>query len=164
MGATQLRPAVTTPVDHRQHRVRLGGRGRLGRLCAPVGQASPARAGPTVADPLLLGRAVLPFDTFGGGPPAGALVTPNPNNGVTFPLPEQPVEGFSSIVDGRRTRGVPGHGGQRLRWEGGLGGLPDPGLLHPAALQDGSGRGGNASTSATSSPSATRATDCRSPS
>src|SRR3954447_5871067 len=74
----------------------------LGVVCAPLGQASPARAGPTAADPLLLGRAVLPFDTLGGGPPAGALVTPNPNNGVTFPLPEQPVEGFSAMVAGRR--------------------------------------------------------------
>jgi glycerophosphoryl diester phosphodiesterase len=73
----------------------------LAAMSAPVSQAGPARAGPSTADPRLLGRAVLPYDTFAGGPPAGELVTPNPNNGVTFPLPEQPVEGFSSIVDGR---------------------------------------------------------------
>ena len=51
--------------------------------------------------PALLGRAVLPFDTFAGGPPAGAFVVPSTQNGVTFPLPEQPVEGFSGIIDGR---------------------------------------------------------------
>ena len=51
--------------------------------------------------PALLGRAVLPFDTFAGGPPAGAFVVPSTQNGVTFPLPAQPVEGFSGIIDGR---------------------------------------------------------------
>ena len=53
-------------------------------------------------NPTLVGRAVLPFDTFAGGPPAGAFVDPSTQNGVTFPLPEQPVEGFSGIIDGRR--------------------------------------------------------------
>ena len=50
--------------------------------------------------PQLVGRAVLPVDTLAEGPPSGAAVTSA--NGITFPLPSQPVEGFSAIVDGRR--------------------------------------------------------------
>jgi hypothetical protein len=51
-------------------------------------------------EPTLVGRAVLPADTLAPGPPAGAGVLP-PFNGIVFPRPSQPVEGFSSIVDGR---------------------------------------------------------------
>ena len=51
-------------------------------------------------EPRLVGRAVLPVDTLADGPPSGAG---HPDaNGITFPLPSQPVEGFSAIVDGRR--------------------------------------------------------------
>ena len=50
--------------------------------------------------PQLVGRAVLPVDTLAEGPPSGAAATSA--NGITFPLPSQPVEGFSAIVDGRR--------------------------------------------------------------
>jgi glycerophosphoryl diester phosphodiesterase len=52
----------------------------------------------------LVGRAVLTFDTLAEGPEAGAFVIPGPGtkNGVTFPLPSQPVEGFSAVIDGRR--------------------------------------------------------------
>ena len=55
-------------------------------------------------EPTLVGRAVLPVLTFAGPPASGAYVVPGPGtvNGITFPLPEQPVEGFSAIVDGRR--------------------------------------------------------------
>jgi hypothetical protein len=102
MDATQLRPAARRPTIVARIALASAVVAAVGVVGATLGQAGPARAGPTPADPLLLGRAVLPFDTFGGGPPAGAFVTPNPNNGVTFPLPEQPVEGFSAIVDGRR--------------------------------------------------------------
>ena len=101
MGTTQFRPASRRWSIIARIAVASAIAAALGGMSAPLSQASPARAGPTTVDPRLLGRAVLPFDTFGGGPPSGALVTPNPNNGVTFPLPEQPVEGFSSIVDGR---------------------------------------------------------------
>lgn len=48
----------------------------------------------------LIGRAVLPVDTFAGPPPAGAGATSA--NGITFPLPEQPVAGFSAVVRGRQ--------------------------------------------------------------
>jgi hypothetical protein len=51
------------------------------------------------SDVTLVGRAVLPADTLAPGPPSGALVPSA--NGITFPLPSQPVQGFSSIVDGR---------------------------------------------------------------
>src|SRR6185503_21348725 len=34
-------------------------------------------------------------------PASGASFHPVPDNGVSFPLPGQPVEGFSAIVDGR---------------------------------------------------------------
>jgi hypothetical protein len=63
--------------------------------------AGPAAAG--TPEPTLVGRAVLPVATFAGGPPAGNFVVPGPGtvNGVTFPLPAQPVEGFSAIIDGR---------------------------------------------------------------
>jgi glycerophosphoryl diester phosphodiesterase len=51
--------------------------------------------------PSLAGRAVLPYDTLAEGPPAGAFM-PTTQNGVDFPLPSQPVEGFSGIIDGHR--------------------------------------------------------------
>ncbi|WP_167880418.1 esterase-like activity of phytase family protein [Nocardioides guangzhouensis] len=65
--------------------------------------SSSATGSPNPAhDPVLVGRAVLPWDTFAGPPPAGAFLVPGPGtvNGVQFPLPAQPVEGFSAIVDG----------------------------------------------------------------
>jgi hypothetical protein len=58
-------------------------------------------------EPRLLGRAVLPVATYADGPPSGAFFTglPQPphvvNSGIAFPLPSQPVEGFSAIVEGR---------------------------------------------------------------
>jgi hypothetical protein len=52
--------------------------------------------------PRLIGRAVLPVETYAPGPPSGTLLPPGVVNGITFPLPSQPVEGFSAIVDGRR--------------------------------------------------------------
>ncbi|NJK79133.1 MAG: esterase-like activity of phytase family protein [Chloroflexaceae bacterium] len=44
----------------------------------------------------LLGRAVLPADTFAPGPPSGAAV--RPNNGRTPPFPSQPVQGVSAVI------------------------------------------------------------------
>jgi glycerophosphoryl diester phosphodiesterase len=49
----------------------------------------------------LAGRAVLPVETYAPGPVSGTFLTPGVVNGITFPLPSQPVEGFSAIVDGR---------------------------------------------------------------
>jgi hypothetical protein len=51
-------------------------------------------------EPRLIGRAVLPADALAEGPPSGAAIPSA--NGITFPRPSQPVEGFSAIVDGRR--------------------------------------------------------------
>ncbi len=64
---------------------------------------TPSQASPSSRHPVLVGRAVLPALTFAGGPASGAFVVPGPGtvNGVSFPLPGQPVEGFSAIVDGR---------------------------------------------------------------
>lgn len=74
----------------------------IGALSQSSSASSTGSSGLPTRDPALLGRAVLPFDTFAGGPPAGAFVVPSTQNGVTFPLPAQPVEGFSGIIDGRR--------------------------------------------------------------
>src|SRR4051794_1525146 len=68
---------------------------------APAGTAT-STDGVPLGQPVLTGRAVLPAMTFAPGPPAGAAVPSA--NGVTFPVPSQPVEGFSAIVSGR----VPG--------------------------------------------------------
>ena len=68
---------------------------------AAVGDAH-ATLNKTVAQgqlPKLVGRAVLPVETLAPGPPAGAGVMDA--NGIDFPLPSQPVEGFSGIVAGR---------------------------------------------------------------
>jgi glycerophosphoryl diester phosphodiesterase len=71
-------------------------------LAATVAIPSPgAQAGNGRAQPTLLGRAVLPVETYAPGPPAGTLLPAGTVNGITFPLPSQPVEGFSAIVDGR---------------------------------------------------------------
>ncbi|SCG66455.1 esterase-like activity of phytase family protein [Micromonospora inositola] len=53
------------------------------------------------SQPTLLGRAVLPVETYAPGPPSGTLLPPGTVNGITFPLRSQPVEGFSAIVAGR---------------------------------------------------------------
>jgi hypothetical protein len=49
----------------------------------------------------LVGWAVLPVETYAEGPASGTLLPPGVVNGITFPLPGQPVQGFSSMVDGR---------------------------------------------------------------
>lgn len=51
--------------------------------------------------PQLAGRAVLPVETYAPGPPSGSFFGNVVTNGIQFPLPSQPVEGFSSIVAGR---------------------------------------------------------------
>jgi glycerophosphoryl diester phosphodiesterase len=59
-----------------------------------------AEAGPGGPGPTLEGRAVLPVETYATGPPAGGSFS-GVINGISFPLPAQPVEGFSAIVAGR---------------------------------------------------------------
>jgi glycerophosphoryl diester phosphodiesterase len=70
------------------------------------GTAAAVAASPT-ADPrdthvTLVGRAVLPVQTYADGPRSGTFLPPGVVNGINFPLPGQPVQGFSSMVDGRR--------------------------------------------------------------
>src|SRR3954447_616676 len=65
---------------------------------APAGTAT-STDGVPLGQPVLAGRAVLPALTFAPGPPSGAAVPSA--NGVTFPVPSQPVQGFSAIVSGR---------------------------------------------------------------
>jgi len=60
-----------------------------------AGTSAPDQPGPT-----LQGRAVLPADTLAPGPPSGAAVK-GTINGITFPLPSQPVQGFSAVMSGR---------------------------------------------------------------
>lgn len=52
--------------------------------------------------PTLQGRAVLPVATYAPGPPAGAYFGKQTINGIEFPLPSQPVQGFSALLAGRR--------------------------------------------------------------
>lgn len=61
-----------------------------------AGTSAPAdQPGPT-----LQGRAVLPADTLAPGPPSGAALV-GTINGITFPRPSQPVQGFSAVMTGR---------------------------------------------------------------
>ena len=53
------------------------------------------------AEPRLIGRAVLPVETYAPGPPSGTLLPAGTVNGIRFPLPSQPVEGISAIIAGR---------------------------------------------------------------
>jgi hypothetical protein len=73
----------------------------LALVPAVVADAFPGRNGPHLA-----GRAVLPVATYAAGPPSGAGLVPVGEttiviNGIAFPTPAQPVEGFSGIVAGR---------------------------------------------------------------
>lgn len=61
----------------------------------------PASAQSSDTGVTLAGRAVLPAATLAPGPPAGAMYVPPALNGFSFPLPSQPVQGFSSVIDGR---------------------------------------------------------------
>lgn len=83
----------------------------------PEVSASARTSGPT-----LEGRAVLPVATYAPGPPSGTFLPPGAVNGIVFPLPSQPVEGFSAIVDGR-------HSGEYLA-------MPDNGFGAKATSKD----------------------------
>ena len=62
--------------------------------------AYPASA--STPKPTLEGRAVLPVATYAPGPPSGSFFAGQTINGITFPTPSQPVEGFSALLSGRR--------------------------------------------------------------
>ena len=60
-----------------------------------------AAGGPAVSnDPELIGRAVLPAETWASGPTSGEFLGVAPINGVTPPFTDkQPVQGISAILD-----------------------------------------------------------------
>lgn len=68
-------------------------------LLAALALALPASAGASdQTGARLLGRAVLPANTFAPGPPSGSLLGPAPINGVQPPFASQPVQGFSATL------------------------------------------------------------------
>src|SRR5262245_49839854 len=68
----------------------------VGVLIITTQAASAAPPGPT-----LEGRAVLPVKTFAAGPESGDFFRGQTINGISFPTPSQPVQGFSAVVSGR---------------------------------------------------------------
>jgi len=63
------------------------------------GPTSVAAAQDEFVPPQLIGRAVLPAQTYADGPPSGAALGTAPINGVTPPFGGQPVQGFSAVLD-----------------------------------------------------------------
>ncbi len=99
---TRLRPSA---LPSRSTIVRGLGVALIAVLTTPLG--AHADDDPGSSGPRLAGRAVLPAETLAPGPPAGAALVPAGQattvvNGVQFPRPAQPVEGFSGIISGRR--------------------------------------------------------------
>lgn len=83
---------------------------RIGRAAAILALFTPfvahARADAGRNQPHLAGRAVLPANSYAPGPPSGFGLVPVGSthtviNGITFPTPSQPVEGFSGVLTGR---------------------------------------------------------------
>lgn len=76
----------------------------VGALAAVATIAAGGTAGASVPGPgpTLEGRAVLPVQTYAPGPPSGSFFAPSTINGISFPLPSQPVQGLSALVEGRR--------------------------------------------------------------
>jgi glycerophosphoryl diester phosphodiesterase len=100
MSTAQVRPAPRrSPVTRTTRTTLLLAIPALVGGLVATSPASSADSG-SIPEPTLVGRAVLPADTLAPGPPAGARVVP-PFNGIVFPRPSQPVEGFSSVVAGR---------------------------------------------------------------
>jgi hypothetical protein len=76
--------------------------GRLAVASLAVVTVATQAAEAAPAAPTLEGRAILPVATYAPGPPSGAFFAGQTTNGITFPTPSQPVEGFSALVAGRR--------------------------------------------------------------
>jgi len=71
-------------------------------LCALIFaavQPAAALAQPKPPETALEGRAVLPADTFAGGPPSGSRLEEETKGGRTPPFEGQPVGGVSTILD-----------------------------------------------------------------
>ena len=68
----------------------------------PAGAVPPAGGPVRAEEPVLIGRAVLPALSFAPGPASGTALGPGPVNGVALPFEDQPVQGFSALIRGRR--------------------------------------------------------------
>ncbi len=84
--------------------VRIGRAAAILALFTPFVAHASADAGQN--QPHLAGRAVLPANSYAPGPPSGFGLVPVGStetviNGITFPTPSQPVEGFSGVLTGR---------------------------------------------------------------
>ena len=90
----------TDPARHRRFVASLAGAAVLLLVTAATAEAHTAEAR-SRRDPILAGRAVLPVETYAPGPTSGNFLPPGVVNGIEFPLPSQPVEGFSAVDDGR---------------------------------------------------------------
>ena len=68
-----------------------------------AGAASPSPAGGSSHDPVLVGRAVLPVETYAGPPESGRFVIPGAGtrNGIDFPLADSRSKASRRIIDGR---------------------------------------------------------------
>ncbi|MEU4290877.1 esterase-like activity of phytase family protein [Kribbella sp. NPDC026596] len=73
----------------------------LGLAVVPLALLAAYPASASTPKPVLVGRAVLPVETYAPGPPSGAFMAGQTVNGISFPTPSQPVEGFSSMINGR---------------------------------------------------------------
>lgn len=77
---------------------------KLSLTIALAGLIASALVGPAVASPhnskgpTLAGRAVLPADSFWGGPGSGSLLGEEAINGRVPPFPGQPVQGISAVI------------------------------------------------------------------
>src|SRR5262245_4492036 len=71
-----------------------------GLLALTLVVGPPAQAAPAEGVPTLTGFASLPAATFvPASEPSGSLLGTAPINGVAVPFADQPVQGFSGIVD-----------------------------------------------------------------
>jgi glycerophosphoryl diester phosphodiesterase len=77
--------------------------GRAGRTIIGIGLAYLVLGTgnlPVCAESTLVGRAVLPAETFAKGPTSGTLLGDNPINSVEAPFERgQPVQGFSAVLN-----------------------------------------------------------------
>jgi hypothetical protein len=74
---------------------------RLAVASAVVATIATQAASAAPPPPTLEGRAVLPVGTYAPGPKSGEFFAGQTINGISFPTPSQPVEGFSAVVSGR---------------------------------------------------------------
>ncbi len=87
--------------------------------CAGSSNSNPSEQPPE--KPRLFGRAVLPASTFAEGPASGEFAANG--NGVSVPFAQQPVQGFSAVLDN-------GDGSYRVMTDNGYGTLENSADFH----------------------------------